>query len=83
MTNIKNLLQWHFTLSGFRYTAEHLFSIDTKQIVNKSLKQLDEIAQDSDGSNYPDSRLVKDIYTLFQDNYTLQYSNLNSLLNHK
>lgn len=79
MTNIRNLLQWHFTLSGFKYTAEHLFSIDTKKVINQSLMKLDKLAQDSDGSNHPDSRRVKDIYTLFQDNYTLQYSDLNSL----
>jgi hypothetical protein len=79
MQKTKDILHWYFNPSVFKYTAEHLFSNNTKEIVKKSLTKLDKIAKNSEGNKPPDTRLVKDIYNLFQDNYTLEYLDLNSL----
>jgi hypothetical protein len=63
-----------------KYTAEHLFSRETKSIVSVSIQQLNEISQRlPDGNKLPEKKLIKDVYILFQNESFQEYLYLISL----
>jgi len=74
MPKTKDILNWYFKPSDFKYTAEHLFSSDTKIQVANSMKQMKEIIiKIPEGNKRPEKKLIDDIYKLFQDKYNQEY----------
>ncbi|WP_347840013.1 EH signature domain-containing protein [uncultured Draconibacterium sp.] len=63
-----------------RYAAEHVFSSETKNIVNISIKQLNQLSERlPDGNKLPERALIKDVYQLFQRECNQEYHQLVSL----
>lgn len=80
MQKTKDILNWYFNPSDFKYTAEHLFSSTTKNQVNNSVLKMKELAiRLPDGNKLPETKLIDDIYSLFYDNYNQEYTALSSL----
>ena len=75
MQKTKDILNWYFNPSDFKYTAEHLFSNNTKNQVNNSVLKMKELANRlPEGNKLPETKLIDDIYNLFQDKYNQEYS---------
>ena len=79
MKKTRDILNWHFKVSDFKYTAEHLFINKTKKTVKISLNELRKIAEDSTENKLPEPKLVNDVYTMFQKNCNKEYAILYSL----
>ena len=66
MQNTKEILKWHLNFSEMKYAAKHVFSSETKSIVNISIRQLKELSERlPDGNKLPEKKLIKDVYFLF------------------
>ena len=75
MQKTKDILNWYFNPSDFKYTAEHLFSSNTKNQVSNSVLKMKELAiRLPDGNKLPQTKLIDDIYDLFQSQYKQEYS---------
>lgn len=75
MQKTKDILNWYFNPSDFKYTATHLFSSDTKkQFSNSVLKMKELTIRLPDGNKLPETKLISDIYNLFQAKYNQEYS---------
>ena len=75
MQKIKDILNWYFNPSDFKFTEEHLFSSATKNQVNNSVRKMKELAiRLPEGNKLPEKKLIDDIYTLFYSNYNQEYS---------
>lgn len=80
MQKTKDILNWYFNPSDFKYTAEHLFSNTTKNQVSNSVLKMKELAvRLPEGNKLPETKLIDDIYNLFQDKYNQEYSAFYSL----
>ena len=45
MQNTKEILKWHLNFAEMKYAAEHVFSRETKNIFDISIKQLVELSE--------------------------------------
>jgi len=80
MQKTKDILNWYFNPSNFKYKAEHLFSNNTKNQVSNSILKMKELAARlPEGNKLPEAKLIDDIYNLFQDKYNQEYSAFYSL----
>ncbi|MCW0482981.1 EH signature domain-containing protein [Gaoshiqia sediminis] len=80
MQNTKEILKWHLNFSEMKYAAEHVFSRETKSIVDISIRQLKELSERlPDGNKLPEKKLIKDVYFLFQRESHKEYFYLISL----
>ena len=80
MQNTKEILKWHLNFSEMKYVAEHVFSRETKSIVDISIRQLKELSERlPDGNKLPEKKLIKDVYLLFQRESNQEYFYLISL----
>ncbi|MDD2323494.1 MAG: EH signature domain-containing protein [Bacteroidales bacterium] len=70
MQKTNDILQWYFKPNDLRYTAEHLFSENTKQQVKESLISLNNLIDRlPDGGKLPEKKLIRDVYYLFFRNF--------------
>ena len=59
MQNTKEILKWHLNFSEMKYVAEHVFSRETKSIVDISIRQLKELSERlPDGNKLPEKKLI-------------------------
>jgi|GEM_PF-4906496 hypothetical protein len=80
MQNTKEILKWYLNFSEMKYAAEHVFSRETKNIVDISIHQLKELSERlPDGNKLPEKKLIKDLYSLFYKESNQEYLYLNSL----
>lgn len=80
MQKTKDILNWYFSPTDFKYTAEHLFLDNTKNKISNSVLKMKELAiRLPEGNKLPETKLIDDIYNLFQDKYNQEYSVFNSL----
>jgi len=80
MQNTKEILKWYLNFSEMKYAAEHVFSRETKNIVDISIHQLKELSERlPDGNKLPEKKLIKDVYFLFYNESNKEYQNLISL----
>lgn len=80
MQKTKEILNWHLNFADMKYASEHVFSLETKNIVTTSISQLKELSQRlPDGNKLPEKKLIKDIYFLFQKENVQEYPYLISL----
>jgi hypothetical protein len=75
MQKTKDILNWYFNPLDFKHKAEHLFSSNTKNQVSNSVLKMKELAiRLPEGSKLPETKLIDDIYNLFQSKYKEEYS---------
>ena len=80
MQNTKEILKWYLNFSEMKYAAEHVFSKETKNIVDISIHQLKELSERlPDGNKLPEKKLIKDVYILFYKESNKEYQYLISL----
>ncbi len=80
MQNTKEILKWYLNFSEMKYAAEHVFSRETKNIVDISIHQLKELSERlPDGNKLPEKKLIKDVYFLFYKESNKEYQYLISL----
>jgi hypothetical protein len=80
MQNTKEILNWHLNFADMKYAAEHVFSRETKSSVSISIQRLKQISESSqDGNKLPETKLIKDVYFLFQKESVQGYLYLTSL----
>ena len=80
MQKTKNILKWYFNPSDFKFKANHLLLEKTKKHVKDSILKIEKLANRiPEGNKLPESKLMSDIYYLFQDKWNEEYSNLYSI----
>jgi hypothetical protein len=80
MQNTKEILKWYFNFSEMKFAAEHIFSRETKNIVDISIGQLKELSERlPNGNKLPEKKLIKDVYFLFYKESNHEYIYLISL----
>jgi len=80
MQNTKEILKWYLNFSEMKYAAEHVFSRETKNSFDISIRHLKELSDRlPDGNKLPEKKLIKDVYLLFQRESNQEYLYLISL----
>ena len=69
MPTINKLLEWNFRPSHLKFTAEHLFTQNTKKKIDDSKEMLEKMVDRlPDGGKKPNRQSIEDVYYLFLDN---------------
>lgn len=72
MQKANDILNWHFSISELKFTAEHLFTQKTKSQISENITALKKLTDRlPEGGKQPETKLIKDIYFLFQKNYNV------------
>lgn len=80
MQNTREILKWYLNFSDMKYAAEHVFSRETKNSFDISIRLLKELSERlPDGNKLPEKKLIKDVYFLFQRESHQEYFYLISL----